>query len=505
MLRCIIKVKENKGSAMILAVLSMALISIFIGIVINQSINKIKSTNSRTIDIESKYMSESGIDMVIADIKYQIKEQIEGLKDSSNNYRANDEVPYINDIKTNLENSKTYMELVEPSVGENNKNAINDIKDRLDKLINTNSLQSKVYYDGISEILNEIIDLLYSKSVDDETLSLIFDDTYLAINQLHKALTGVHKYVWYYEKHYINIDNNHKHLSPLLEWDPEKPWLSQNQNASYVRNEIINGFVKGHWYGSTYSNIKNIIYINDVQKNSPQLKDDIAKQMGELNTLLTSDGTVNNNTTIWSALQNLARALQNNNKDSDTVKSAFETTKNSVNYTVSKMTDEMLRDVYKIAISNRNYVNKSLLVNAIRGLEHIKYNIIETADRLGFLEQTKEDAGESEQVGIIYVEVKKPVITKKSTKDEVNYDFEKDLIGNIKTTEYILDVKISPDNKFEVSPKDIDIISKSKLYSNKEYELNTNITISSSGEISNSNEISMYTFDYITNLYNRKN
>lgn len=505
MLRNIVKTKQSKGSAMILVVIAMALTSIFIGIVISQSINKMKSTSSLSADIESKYMCESGIELVIADIKYQIEEQLKLLKNSNDKYRTSNEVPYINDIKINLKNSKAYLELVELNFGENNKNDIDDIKYELDKLINTNSLQSKVYYDGISDILNKIIDLLYSKSIDNETVALVFDDTYLAINQLHKALTVVHKYVWYYEKHYINIDNNHKHLSPLLEWDPQQPWHSQNANANYIRSEIINGFTKEHWQGSTYTNIEQIIYIYDVQNNSPQLKSDIAKQIGELNTLLKSDGMSNNTTTIWQALKDISTELQGNNKDSKAVKDAFNNTEKSINYTVNKITDEILRDVYKIVIFNRNYVNKSLLVNAIRGLEHIKYNIIETADRLGFLETNEDDVEESEEVKTISVKVKEPVITKDSIKDEIKYNFEKDLNGKIKTKEYILNVTISSDNKFEVNSQDVDIISKSKLYSNKEYQLNTNIKISASGNISDFGDVSNYSFDYSTNSYDRKN
>lgn len=497
------KIKQNKGYSMVLAILVIALSFIFIGIVTSMSINKIKSTNSQAIDIESKYMCESGVEIVVADIKYQIKDKIKKLNSSNDiKEKDNSKAPYINSIKNNLKNSKEYMELVKINVSDANKVTIKNIQDDLDKLINTNSLQSKTYYDGISDILNRIIDLLYSNNIDDNTLALVFNDAYLAINQLHKAWNGVYNYIWYYEKHYINIDNTHKHLSTLLEWDPQKPWISQNTNADYVRNEIINGFVKDHWSASIYTNIQNIIYINEVQKKSPKLKDDIARQLGDLNTLLKSGGSVNGTTSIWAALQNIANALQNNNKNSDIVKNSFNTTKNSTNYTVDKINDEILRDLYKIVIFNRKDVNKSLLVNAIRGLENIKYDIIETSDRLNLLDEKKEDV---EQIGTINIEVPYPVIIKDSSEGDVNYDFKEDLTGNIKTTEYILNVKITPDNKFEVSSKDIDIVSQSKLYNDKEYELNTSIKISALGEISDIGDISTYTFNHSTNSYDRKN
>lgn len=504
MLGCKTKIKGNNGSVMLLAILVIAISSIFIGIVSSQSINKIKSTNSRTVDIESKYMAESGIELVVADIKYQIKEKMNSFKNKST-LRVNNEVPYISDIKTNLRNSKSYMELVKTKVGSAGKNTIENIEGDLDKLINTNSLQSKVYYDGIESILNDIIDLLYSTKIDDDMLILIYDDTYSAIEQLHKALTRIHKYVWYYEKHYINIDNNHKHLSPLLEWDPQEPWTSQNANASKVRDEIIEGFRKEHWQNSVYKNVQDIIYINEVQNNSKELMDAISKQIGELNTLLTSDGIVNGNPTIWVSLGNIANTLQNNNKDSETANNAFNTAKNSINNTVDKITDEMLKDVYKIVIFNRKYVNKSLLVDAIRGLEHIKYDIIETADRLNFFDETKEEVEGSEQIETISIFVKKPMIVKARNSDEIDYNFEKDIYGKNKGTEYILNVIIQPNGKFEVNSKDIDITSKSKLYNNKNYELNTSIKISASGEISDSGNIGVYTFNHNINSYNRQN
>lgn len=164
----------------------------------------------------------------------------------------------------------------------------------------------------------------------------------------------------------------------------------------------------------------------------------------------------------------------------------------------------MLKDLYKIVIFNRDYVNKSLLVNAIKGLKNIKYDIIETADRLDFLDEQKEDIAESEQIRTIHIQIPDPIITKDSSEGDVNYEFEKNLVGNKKTTEYILNVTITPNNKFEVSSKDVDIVSKSKLYNNKEYELNTSVQISALGEISDKGDISMYTFNNSTNSYDRK-
>ena len=249
------KLKDSKGSAMLIVILAMALFMIAISIFSSQTNNQIKSTKKHYDNIEAKYLAESGIEKTIADICDTIDNNLNTnrlSRISINQSKSTDKIIlYLSQTQTNLVDAKTYTH------GDQIKSmlqyAITSIDTIKNNGININSIIGDIF--NIRDQIN-----VADSSKDSNNIS----DTTKFNNEIKSSRNNM-----YYSLNYIHeLDVYHpEHLPADLEMNAIK-----RISNSIVSDNIYNGS-KG--LGQIHNDLFNLNQGNGGIKLSNSLFNDI--------------------------------------------------------------------------------------------------------------------------------------------------------------------------------------------------------------------------------------
>lgn len=345
------KLKNNKGSALILVIFAMMMIIATMGMVSLQLNNQIISNKNTGNQVEAKYLAEAGVEKTIADIYKAIEDNLYNLdKETKPKSYADNYIAYC------LRESKKYFIRA-------NENMPSGHKDIIDNQI------LKIYYD----------EKLIEKAV----------PPYTNIgSNISKVLGGVNNLksqTWY-----KGVTNNHKKgIGDNVDRGEYYLKLAQETlNHMYERNNISH---IPHTKGSIKVDENKIIYLSqpelimvinnldEIRSSISLFEDDPSQSAG--NNSYYKDGTLNKKGVLI-YVDDIKKDISNMNNDNlklndtivklNTLKEAIQKLRPKKG--VNQLNTTKIDDIRNILIESQNYLsNKELLAKSSVGLsEYIK-------------------------------------------------------------------------------------------------------------------------------------
>lgn len=191
-----LKLKDEKGNTFVLVICILAIVTIFIGIISTYTLNQIKFNKNEEIYNESRYLSEAGIENIIA--KYIKNISLDGNLENKNN---NITQLYLNIVKQYLLESK-YI-----NVSNNNSNSnktIDEVIRQIDMILPI--INSDNFLGELSNLKNKFKILL--------TLNGIKDNVK---NEIYKAEEYLYKLPYTSDNVETNINNLRKNILRNIE------------------------------------------------------------------------------------------------------------------------------------------------------------------------------------------------------------------------------------------------------------------------------------------------
>ncbi|MDU2198444.1 MAG: hypothetical protein E7E21_08540 [Peptostreptococcaceae bacterium] len=187
------KLNDNRGGALIIVIVAIAIIGITIGTVSMQIINQVKSNKNSYDTMQSRYMAESGVENTISKIVNQVENKINNINNGS---RSN-----FNNISSNIVKSSTdrygkaknklillYENISQINDGYQSKK---DIIVKLNQIINNDYSSILQLNNDINDIKLYIIHAIASEdnSIKGEDLNIIYE----AIGYLNEAVLTIYE------------------------------------------------------------------------------------------------------------------------------------------------------------------------------------------------------------------------------------------------------------------------------------------------------------------------
>ena len=388
------KLNDNRGGALIIVIVAIAIIGITIGTVSMQIINQVKSNKNSYDTMQSRYMAESGVENTISKIVNQVENKINNINNGS---RSN-----FNNISSNIVKSSTdrygkaknklillYENISQINDGYQSKK---DIIVKLNQIINNDYSSILQLNNDINDIKLYIIHAIASEdnSIKGEDLNIIYE----AIGYLNDAVLTI------YESEDIHQGHTALEISSS----------SYGGDNRYVtQGEIETKFIKDYGneaYSFTVDSIQR--YTGDVLKNTPskfvikefnvegyyKLKDKIGR-LSDTKIRELEDALIN--------LKDTINHIQWTNKNSVT---EYEIELSLRKDNAIKVIDEILikytmdiveNELYKIYIEEMNNFesltqeNYVVLKEMIYNMDNIRKNLVELKCKLGFIATKQED------------------------------------------------------------------------------------------------------------------
>lgn len=237
------KKNDNRGNALVLVIVVLALVIIFTGTIFMQINNQIKSNQNSLITVDTKYAAEAGIENTISQIIEQIEYKVNNYPPSSSKLMnrftksKNDDFAI---VKNELIEAYDKLQGINDSYG-----VLNDVIIDLYNIISNN-------YSSVQQLQSDIYDLKYKliwdvASEDDSVKNSIKDEVYSALSYISNSLVKIY-----------SSDEIHKNHQPLYIETIKNTW---NDDVYINQDDIDNKIL-----GSNYDNTKNDSYqLNSIQ------------------------------------------------------------------------------------------------------------------------------------------------------------------------------------------------------------------------------------------------
>ena len=383
------KKNNNRGNALVLVIVVLALVIIFTGTIFTQINNQIKSNQNSLTTVDAKYAAEAGIENTISQIIEQIEFKVNNYPQSSSKLMKrftkskNDDFAI---VKNEL--IEAYKKLQDIN---NRYGVLNDVIIDLYNIISNN-------YSSVQQLQSDIYDLKYkliwdAASEDDSVKSSIKDTVYSALSYISNSLVKIY-----------SSDEVHKNHQPLYIETIKNTW---NDDVYINQNDIDNKFI-----GSYYDNTKNDSYqLNSIQNymmelatanvtnlknsvNDSNLKNKIITLGDSLtggNNLLTGDLSFRNYLIIVTNEFNNIKYLSGSPQTVyDKLNEGKRKICDLIDISINNYANEIENYIYELWIDEFNAYNElnnqnyTMIKEILTKLETIKINLIELKCKLGY-------------------------------------------------------------------------------------------------------------------------
>lgn len=396
------KKNNNRGNALVLVIVVLALVIIFTGTIFTQINNQIKSNQNSLTTVDAKYAAEAGIENTISQIIEQIEFKVNNYPQSSSKLLSrltkskNDDFAI---VKNELINAYDKLQGINNSYG-----VLNDVIINLYDIISNN-------YSSVQQLQSDIYDLKYkliwdtseewvTTTENDSIRNEIKDTVYLALSDISNSLVKIY-----------SSDEIHKDHKPLYIEGIKDQWSDRISTDS---NDIYNKFIK-NYNDSNHSytvesiqqyisnELKNSIYdlansITSLEHNSQQTLVDKVNTLGHTTSQKLLD-YINNgvryegssypgNTYNFIKFQYLSSTASEWENTINTMKSGI---CDSIDIAIQeKIYNDLESELYKIYIEyfynykSLNTTTYEKLKKICLNLEAIKINLIELKCKLGY-------------------------------------------------------------------------------------------------------------------------
>lgn len=242
---------DDKGSAFVLVIIALAMVTIFTSTIFMQINSQIRNNQNSLTSIDAKYASEAGIE-------YTISKLIEQIESKVNNYSQSSTMSLSNFSKSQDDNFavvkneliKAYDKL---QIINSDYVVLDDASKNLYNIISNN-------YNSIQDLQSDIYDFKYkliwdTASEDDSIKSSIKDTVYSVLSDISNSLIKIY-----------SSDQIHKNHEPLYIQGTKDQY---NDKISTNSDDIYNKFIKNYNdinYNYTAESIQQ--YISNELKNS---------------------------------------------------------------------------------------------------------------------------------------------------------------------------------------------------------------------------------------------
>ena len=395
------KKNNNRGNALVLVIVVLALVIIFTGTIFTQINNQIKSNQNSLTTVDAKYAAEAGIENTISQIIEQIEFKVNNYPQSSSKLLSrftkskNDDFAI---VKNELINAYKKLHDINNRYG-----VLNDVTINLYNIISNNyssvkQLQSDIYdlkYKLIWDTSEEWVTITENDSIRNE----IKDTVYSALSYISNSLIKIY-----------SSDEIHKNHEPLY-------IKIKNQGSDRIStdsNDIYINFIKNYNDSNHSYTVESIQqYISNELKNSIyDLGSSITSLENNSQQPLVDKVNILGNTTsqkLWNYIQNGVRyeerpytgnkynfgELQYLSSTASEWEHTINTMKNGICDSIDvaiqeKIYNDLESELYKIYIEyfynykSLNTTTYEKLKKICLKLETIKINLIELKCKLGY-------------------------------------------------------------------------------------------------------------------------
>lgn len=370
---------DNKGSAFVIVIVALALITTFIGFIYFQTNNQIKSNQNSLVNVDAKYASEAGIESTISKIIEQIEYKVNNYSKPVTKSTRLTEKSY-NDNFGEVKNEllKAYDRLY--SIVDE-YNILNEELENLYEIISTNYISPDELKSNIENFKYSIIKPIAKE--DDNIKNNIKDTIYLVLDDINSALIKL------YSSNQIHNGEGHVPLSIetgsyggdnvyVIAKDVDDKFIGTNDNAvhSYMLYSIRNFASKT--LSSNVSNLKDGLSSVDIQNKVIILSN---KVINLDNSLIAVDNK------FW-VIKNLQSSIQKYDNDLENAKKQVrDEIDNVLNYLIYDV-EPYIYNLWIEQFKNYNELNDSNYIkikNILTNIDAIKSNLIELKCKLGYL------------------------------------------------------------------------------------------------------------------------
>lgn len=360
---------NNQGTAFTVVLVAMVLFMMAVTVISMQINNQIKSSSKHYKNMEQKYLAESGIEKTIADISFNLEEEIKTYNTKSilfqNVETKNNSKKYISFLKKSISNINKAQAHIKSNNGNGNGNSkpkqqLENIKQNIEKISqngNMSSLMNETF--SIINTLNDISKKTNNNELNNE-------------KSFKSEMLNAQKELYYALGYMYDDEKNHTNHKPV---DLEMNKIRDISNQ-IVSNNIYNG---GNGLGQIYNDLFNldqgnggIKLENELYKHIEVLRNDIWLYLG----------------TGGSSLIFELSDYVNNNKITDRKNEGYQTRVNKIGTYIDKQIEKLIYietefDKLYIESKDNSDILKNKIIEIKKKIESVKYYLYEVKCKLG--------------------------------------------------------------------------------------------------------------------------